>query len=320
MPIRFFAERSGQMLVMMLLVSFVVYMLMGLMPGDPIDLMLAADPNAGAEDAARLRAIYGLDKPLFERYLHWAMSALQGEFGYSRLYNRDVLEVLFPRLITTLILMSISLVCTIILALPIGIYTALRPHSFFDRFINIFCFAGISIPPFWLALLFMSLFAVWLGWLPAGGSGEDSNSLLNLRYMTLPIVTLVFASIGGYIRYIRSAMIEVLTANHIQTARAKGCSEHRVVWLHGLRQAMIPVVTVIALDFGTFFSGALITETMFSLPGMGKLIYDSIMGNDFNLALVALLFSTFFVLIANFLADILYMLLDPRISMSKGSL
>jgi len=313
----FVATRGAQLGVMLLIVSFLVYMLMGLMPGDPIDLMLAANPEAGPEDAARLRAIYGLDKPLLERYKNWLVAAMQGDFGHSRLYTRPVLEVLLPRMGTTFLLMSLSLILTLLIALPVGVYAARTPYGFADRVVNFFCFAGISLPPFWLALILMSIFAVWLGWLPAGGNGADGEAGFfdRLPHMILPVATLTLASIGGYIRYIRSAMMESLTANHIQTAYAKGCSDTQVVWKHALRTALIPVVTIVALDFGTFFSGALITETMFSWPGMGKLIYDSIMGNDFNLALVALLFSTFFVLAANFAADLLYMLLDPRVKM-----
>ncbi|TVQ82143.1 MAG: ABC transporter permease [Micavibrio sp.] len=312
----FFAGRIFQLGIMLFLVSFLIYMLMGLMPGDPIDMMLAANPEAGPEDAARLRAIYGLDRPLGERYLNWLGAAVQGDFGHSRLFARPVLDLIWPRMGTTFILMSVSLVLTLAIALPVGVYAALKPYGFADRFVNLFCFAGISIPVFWLALILMSVFSVWLGWLPAGGTGgEDAGFLRRLPYYVLPVLTLTIAGIGGYIRYIRSAMIESLSSAHIQTARAKGCSENRVIWVHALRSAMIPVTTIIALDFGTFFSGALITETMFSWPGMGKLIYDSIMGNDFNLALVALLFSTFFVLAANFTADILYMFLDPRVKM-----
>ncbi len=314
----FVGTRAVQLCLMLLIVSFLIYMLMGLMPGDPIDMMLAANPHAGPEDAARLRAIYGLDRPLSERYINWLGAALQGDFGHSRLFGRPVLEVLMPRMGTTFFLMAASLFLTLLVALPVGVYAAHNPYGFADRFVNLFCFAGISIPPFWLALILMSVFAVWLGWLPAGGTGGDGEGgfLGRVAHMVLPVMTLTLASIGGYIRYIRGAMIESLGANHIQTARAKGCGENRVIWVHALRSAMIPVVTIIALDFGTFFSGALITETMFSWPGMGKLIYDSIMGNDYNMALVALLFSTFFVLAANFAADVLYVFLDPRVKMT----
>lgn len=313
-------RRLLQLIFMLLIVSFVVYMLIGLMPGDPIDIMLSANPNATAEDAARLRAIYGLDKSIIERYLNWLMAALQGDFGYSRLYSKPTLDVLFPRMLNTLILMGISLSIAVIIAIFIGVYAARTHGGFFDKVVNIFCFAGISIPPFWLALIFMSLFSVWLGWLPASGNGTGEDSILSkIKYFILPVATLSFASIGGYIRYVRSSMIESLSAQYIQTARAKGCSENKILWRHALPSAMIPVVTIIALDFGSFFSGALITETMFAWPGMGKLIYDSIMGNDFNMALVALLFSTFFVLFANFMADVIYMIIDPRVKLGHGA-
>jgi peptide/nickel transport system permease protein len=177
------------------------------------------------------------------------------------------------------------------------------------------CFAGISVPPFWLALLLILFFAVSLGALPASGMGTiGENGLLDrLPYMILPILTLSAAGIAGYTRHVRAAMIEVLCEDYIRTARAKGVAEGRVVWRHALHNALLPVVTIVALDFGSLFSGALVTETMFSWLGMGKTIYDAVMGNDYNLALVGLLLATGITLLANILADIAYAWLDPRI-------
>ncbi len=320
MPIlNFVASRMLQLIIMLFIISFVIYFLIGLMPGDPIDIMLAANPEASATDAARLRAIYGLDKSIFERYLNWLGSAMVGDFGYSRLYGRPVLEILLPKMGNSLILMGGSLLIAVPIATIIGVYAAHKHNSFFDRIVNLFAFAGISIPAFWLALLFMSLFSVYLGWLPASGNGAgEADFLSKLKYYILPVATLAFASIGGYTRYVRGSMIEALSSQHIQTARAKGCSENKIIWHHAFPTALIYIVTIIALDFGTFFSGALITETMFAWPGMGKLIYDSILGNDFNMALIALLFSTFFVLFASFVADILYMILDPRVNLTEA--
>ncbi|MCB2100817.1 MAG: ABC transporter permease, partial [Rhodobacterales bacterium] len=181
-------------------------------------------------------------------------------------------------------------------------------------------FAGISVPPFWLALLLILLFAVTLGWLPAGGQPLDPGGGFwdGAKYLVLPAVSLTLASVGGHTRYMRAAMVETLRQDHIRTARAKGLSERRVVLHHALRNALIPVVTIIALDFGYLFSGALITETIFAYPGMGKLIFDAIMGNDFNLALVALLFATGVTLAGNILADLAYAWLDPRIGFGRS--
>ncbi len=313
---RFLAARLLQALVVLLLMSLAVTVLMALMPGDPVDLMLAGNPRATPEDAARLKALYGLDRPLMERYVHWLGAALSGDFGHSRLYAQPVLAVLVPRLLNTLLLLGAAMALALAVALPLGIQAARRPHSWADGAINLLCFAGISVPAFWLALLLILLFAVELQWLPASGLGPVGGAgwAERLPYLVLPVASLALASIGGYTRYVRAAMLAELRQDYIRTARAKGLSERRVVWRHALRNALIPIVTVVALEFGALFSGALVTETMFAWPGMGKLIYDSIMGNDLNVALVALLFATLTTLAGNLLADIAYAGLDPRIT------
>ena len=313
---RFLVSRLLQAIVVLLVMSFLVTALIGLMPGDPVDLMLAGNPHATPADAERLRAVYGVDRPLGERYLHWLGGAVQGDFGYSRLFSRPVPEVIGPRLVNTGILLGAAFLLAVALALPLGVAAARRPWSLADDAVNLLCFAGISVPPFWLALLLILLFAVTLQWLPASGMAPVGGGswVDGLRHAALPVATLAIASVGGYTRYVRSAMLVELRQDYIRTARAKGMTERRVVWRHALRNALIPVVTIMALEFGALFSGALVTETMFAWPGMGKLIYDSIMGNDYNVALVALLLATAMTLLGNLLADVAYAALDPRIS------
>ncbi len=313
---RYLAERLLQSVMVLAIMSFVIYGLMWLMPGDPIDLMISADPKMTSEDAAQLRELYGLDRPFLERYLNWLCAALSGDLGYSRLRAAPVLSVLGPALLNTLVLMSCAFVLAVLIALAAGIVAALRPYSKLDYAINLLAFAGISTPPFWLALLLIIVFAVMFGVLPAGGTGVTGNKGFwdSAKYLVLPVASLTIASVGGYTRYVRAAMIETLRQDYIRTAWAKGLGAYGVVVGHALRNAMIPVVTIMALDFGFLFSGALITETIFAYPGMGKLIFDSIMGNDFNLALVALLFATLVTLIGNLLADLAYVALDRRIS------
>ncbi len=313
---RFLATRVAQSVIVLALMSFAIYALIGLMPGDPIDLMISADPKMTPEDAARLRALYGVDKPVVERYANWLIAALGGDLGYSRLYAAPVLDVLLPALGNTLILLGLTLVLSLAIGLPAGVVAALRPYSRTDYAINLFAFAGISVPAFWLGLLLIIVFAVILGVLPAGGTETVGGAGFwdQAKYLVLPVVNLTLASVGGHTRYMRAAMMETLRQDYIRTARAKGAGRARVVLGHALRNAMIPVVTIIALQFGYLFSGALITETIFAYPGMGKLIFDSIMGNDFNLALVALLFATLVTLVGNLLADVAYAWLDPRIA------
>ncbi len=290
-------------------------MLLGLMPGDPIDLLISADPRLTAEDAARLKTLYGIDQPLGKRYLNWLFAALQGDFGYSRLYVKPVIVVIWGALEKTLLLMGIAFVVSVAIAIPTGVLAARRAHGFADYSINLLCFAGISIPAFWLALMLILLFSVILGWLPANATPVGDVGLLEkAKSMILPVITLAMVSIGGVTRYVRGSLRESLQQDYIQTAYAKGLSESQVVWRHALRNSMIPVITILSLDLGTFFSGALIVEIMFSYPGMGKLLFDAIQGSDYNLALAGLLLATAVTLLANFLADISYAALDPRIS------
>jgi peptide/nickel transport system permease protein len=314
--LRYLIHRLLEAAFVLLLMSFCIYGLLGLMPGDPIDLMASGDPNITSEDIARLKEVYGLDRPLYERYWNWMKGAAQGDFGYSRLQARPVLEVLLPRLGNTCLLMGISLLLAFAIALPAGVLAALRPRSWYDYTLNLFAFAGISMPSFWLALLLILLFAVQLGWLPAGGVQTVGVDRVGDRvaHLVLPVLTLTVLTVGGLLRFTRAAMIEALRQDYIRTARAKGLGPYGVVVGHALRNAMIPVVTVLALSFGALFSGALIVETMFAYLGMGKLIYDSIMGNDFNVALVGLLFATLLTLASNLGADVVYAWLDPRIS------
>ena len=290
-------------------------MLLGLMPGDPIDLLVSVDPRLSAEDAVRLKALHGLDQPLGRRYLNWLFSALQGDLGYSRLYAKPVLVVLWGALEKTLLLMGIAFMVSVAIAIPAGVLAARRIHSLTDYSINLLCFAGISIPAFWLALMLILLFSVVLGWLPANAVPlGDAGILEQVRGLILPVITLAIVSIGGVTRYMRASLHESLQQDYIQTAYAKGLSDWQVVRRHALRNSMIPVVTVLSLDIGTFFSGALITEIMFGYPGMGKLLFDAIQGSDYNLALIGLLMATGVTLAANFVADLSYAALDPRIS------
>ena len=311
----FLLSRFYQISIVIVVMSFVCYMLLGLMPGDPVDLLISADPRMTAEDAARLKALYGLDQPLGKRYLNWLFAALQGDLGYSRLYAKPVTVVIGGALEKTLILMSIAFILSIVVAIPTGVLAATRIHTLTDYSINLLCFAGISIPVFWLALMLILLFSVILGWLPANATPLGEVGLLQqAQGLILPVVTLSIVSIGGVTRYARSSLHESLQQDYILTAFSKGLSEGQVVRRHALRNSMIPVVTILSLDLGTFFSGALIVEIMFGYPGMGKLLFDAIQGSDYNLAISGLLLATVVTVLANFLADIAYAGLDPRIS------
>ena len=314
---RFILGRSLQALIVLLVMSFVIYSLIGLMPGDPIDVMISSNPGATPEVVAHLRAIYGLDQPILLRYWHWLAAALGGDFGFSRTHAQPVMEVLLPALAQTCKLMLASFVLSVVLAFALGVVAALRPGGLVDSAVSLFAFAGISVPVFWLALVMILVFAVRLHWLPASGISTVGNGDLTdqLRHLVMPVTTLALASTGQFTRFVRAAMIETLRMDHVRTARAKGAGEGRVVTVHAGRNALMPVITVMGLSFGTLFSAALITETMFAQPGMGKMIYDAILGNDFNLALTGLLFATVVTLLSNLATDLAYAWLDPRIAL-----
>ncbi len=313
--IRIVVQRILQASVVLLVMSFVIYSLIGLMPGDPIDIMIASNPTATPEAAAALRKLYGLDQPLLHRYWHWLLAALRGDFGYSRGHAAPVLEVLAPALWQTCKLIFASFGIAVLLSFALGIAAALKPGGWLDALVSLFAFAGMSVPVFWLALMMILVFAVQLHWVPASGVATvgDGSFVDYARHMVMPVIALALAQTGGFTRYVRAGMIETLRMDYVRTARAKGAGEGRVVLAHAFRNALIPVVTVMALNFGSLFGGALLTETMFAQPGMGKMIYDSILGNDYNLALSGLLFATLMTLLSNLAADIACLWLDPRI-------
>ena len=240
--IRFLATRALGAGVTLLVKSFIIFSLIGLMPGDPLDLLIQANPEATPEDVAKLRAIYGVDQPIGERYWSWLTQALHGDFGYSRAQHRPVMEVILPALGNTLILMGLAFVISTIIAVFLGTVAATQKGRLLDRCINLLAYAGISVPSFWLALVLIYLFAVRLGWFPAGGMPQQGEGLHGWAVrLTLPLLALVMVEIGGLTRYARSAMLDVLGQDYIRTARAKGISTPRLLFRHALRNAMIPI-------------------------------------------------------------------------------
>ncbi len=302
---RLLGGRLIQIAVTLIVLSACAYAVIGLMPGDPIDIAIASDPRLTAEDAARLRALHGIDRPLLARYLAWAGGVLHGEFGYSRLYAQPVAQVLWPALASTLRLLGLTLLLAASIGIGLGLLAATRRGTLTDAAVNGFAFAAMAVPTFWLGILLIIAFAVELGWLPAGGAETPSA-------IVLPVVTLAVANLAAYTRHTRSAMSEALRELYVRTARAKGCTGAQVVFRHALPNAAVPVITLMALDAGALVSGALVTETVFARPGMGKLIYDAVMGADYNLALLALLLAALVTMLATLAADLAQIAIDPR--------
>ena len=303
--LRLIVSRLVQIAVTAAILSFCAFMLIALMPGDPIDLAIAGDPRLTAEDAARLRALHGLDQPLMARYLAWAGAVLEGRFGHSRLFAQPVAALLGPALVSSLELLGLALALAAVLGVLLGALAALRPAA--APFVQGLALVAQAVPSFWLGILLIILFAVQLGWLPAGGEG-------GWRFLILPVATLCFANLAAYARHAAAALTTAMAEPHIRTARAKGAGEGRIILRHALPNAGVPLLTIAALDAGALVSGALITETIFARPGMGKLIYDAVMGNDFNLALLALLVVAVVTMLATLAADLAQRWLDPRIA------
>ncbi len=320
--INFILRRIVQTLIVIIILSYVCFGLMNLMPGDPVEMMISSNPKITAADVERLRSFYGLDQPMYKRYLSWAGDIVQGELGYSRTYRIPVTEMIIPALGSTFILSMVSLTFSLLVAIPLGILCALKPNSKVDYIVNLFNFAGISVPSFWLGIVLIIIFAVNLRLLPAGGyqtTGLQYESwfaefLDKAKYLILPVLSLSIQSIGRFSRFTRSAMLEALRNDFIRTAKAKGLAARVVIWKHGFRNALIPLITIVALSLSSIFSGALITESLFAYPGVGRLLYSSIMGNDFNVAMISFMISVSMVLLMNLLADLLYGVVDPRVS------
>ena len=287
------------------------------MPGDPIDILMSSNPEITSDDIERLRKLYGLDQPIYKRYWHWLTSLFQGDLGYSRTYRIPVADIIGPRLINTAILSLSALLLALVIAIPLGIWAALRAGTIVDYLINFFAFTGISIPSFFLAILLISVFAIVLPILPAGGThtvGEQTTGIFpSFKYLILPTLSLSYLQIGTFIRFTRSTMIDSMRNEFIQTAKAKGLKPLRILLQHAFRNALSPLITLVSLSLSSLFSGALITETVFAYQGVGKLVYDSIYANDFNVVMIAFMISTAMVLFMNLIADMLYVLVDPRV-------
>lgn len=294
------------------------------MPGDPVEMMIASNPRITSEDVARLRELYGLDQPSYKRYVNWIKTIAGGDLGYSRTYHVPVTDILGPRLVNTFVLSMMALFFSLSVGITLGVLCALKPGGRFDSAVNFAAFTGISIPSFWLGLMLIIIFSVKLGVLPASGTetvGADSMTSFDflkdrLMYLVLPTLSLSLQSTGSFIRFARSSMLEVLRYDFIRTAKAKGLSRQVVIWKHAFRNALIPLITIVALSLSGVFSGAILTETVFAYQGAGRLIYDSIMGNDYNVAMVSFIITISMVLLMNLVADILYGVADPRISYS----
>lgn len=306
-------------LPIVLAVSFVSFAIMQSVPGGPLAIY-RNNPNVRAEDLARLEKQLGLDQPMTVQYAIWLRNFATGNWGQSLASGLPVTQMIAERLGNTFYLMGAAFAITLLVAIPVGVLSAVKQYSLFDHLTTLFSFLGFSVPIFWLGLVAIIVFAVWLDWLPAGGMRTINApfSLIDrLRYLMLPASLMAFHSAGQYSRYVRASLLEVIRQDYITTARAKGLRERVVVLHHALRNALIPLITVVALDLPTLFSGALLVETVFAWPGMGRLFWNSALRFDYPILMGIIIVTALLVVLFNLLADALYAVADPRVRLSS---
>lgn len=313
------------MLPLLVGITIICFAVMHLAPGSPTDMETQMNPRVSAEMRERLRAMYDLDKPLPVQYLLWVKKLLRLDLGTSfSPDHRPVAEKILERLPVTVTLNIASLLLVVIIAIPMGILSAVHHNSPFDKITSVFVFTGFAMPTFWLALLLMILFGVQLGWLPISGlrslnyeylpTGEKFLDLI--RHLIMPVLLSAFGGLAGFSRYMRANMLEVIRQDYITTARAKGLPKRIVIYKHALRNALLPLITILGLSVPGLIGGSVIFETIFAIPGMGQLFYMAVMSRDYPTVMGILFIGAMLTLLGNLLADISYALVDPRIRVS----
>jgi peptide/nickel transport system permease protein len=307
-------------------ITFISFIVISLAPGGPLDFLEVENPDLSPDVKRQLTELYGLDKPLVVQYGRWLARVARLDFGRSFLPDgRPVLAKIGERMPVTLALNIVELLIIVVVAVPIGVLSATRQYSLFDKVTTIFVFAGFATPDFWLALLLMSLFGAQLGWLPISGLRHINWEYLSfwaqqwdlVSHLILPIAVATFGGLAGFSRYMRQSMLEVVRQDYVQTARAKGLPEEVVIGKHALRNALLPVVTILGLSLPGLIGGSVIIESVFAIPGMGQLMVQSIYARDYPVVMGNLVIVAFLTLIANLFADLAYGLVDPRIRLGR---
>lgn len=300
-------------------ISVVLFVVLALAPGDPFS-ELATNPNVPPEVQAALRAKFGLDDPIYLRYLHWLNAMLHGDWGFSFVSRMDVDKLILQRLPATLYVIGSAQILALLIAIPVGVYAATKPYSLFDQIANTLAFVGFSLPTFFTGILFILIFSVTLDWLPFVYTTDIKATgirwvLEMIRQAIMPVAVLGLFQAASMTRFVRSAMLDVIRLDYVTTARAKGLGQAKVIVKHVMRNAMIPVVTLIALQMPAVFGGAIVTEQIFRIPGIGSLLISSILSNDTPVVMAVTFVFACLVVLFNLIADVLYGWLDPRISL-----
>jgi peptide/nickel transport system permease protein len=302
-------------------ITLITFGVIHLAPGNPVEVQTEMSLKASAQARENLKRLYGLDKPLYVQYFEWLRRFLKLDFGTSFVDGRPVKDKILERIPITLLINVLSMILILLLAIPIGVLSAVRQHSLFDKVSTVFVFIGYSTPSFWLALLLMILFGVYMGVLPISGIQSIDTSGMTLcqrildvaRHLVLPVGISAFGGIAGMSRYSRSSMLEVIRQDYIRTARAKGLPESKVILRHAFKNALMPIVTILGLSVPVLIGGSVIFETIFAIPGMGQLFYSSTLSRDYPTVMGILVIGAVLTLFGNLMADISYALVDPRI-------
>ncbi|MGD9805940.1 MAG: ABC transporter permease [Hyphomicrobiaceae bacterium] len=299
-------------------ISLVLFTVLALAPGDPFE-ELTTNPNVPAEVAAMLRQKFGLDDPVYIRYVRWLSAMVHGDWGFSFVSRVNVDQLILQRLPTTLIVIGSSQILAILIALPIGIYAATRPYSVFDQIANTLAFVGFSLPTFFTGVLLILIFSIWLDWLPFVYRADIPSTGWHFywdhfKQSIMPVAVLGLFQGASLVRYVRSAVLDVIRLDYVTTARSKGLTERVVILKHVVRNALIPVVTLLALQMPAVFGGAIVTEQIFRVPGIGSLLISAMLANDTPVIMAVTFVFACLVVLSNLIADILYGWLDPRIS------
>ena len=322
--LNYLARRLLLMVPLLIGITIITFIVIHLAPGNPVEVATEMNPKAGAQARENLKKLYGLDRPLHVQYISWVGRLARLDFGTSYIDGRPVLDKIVERLPITIRINILELLGAFLVAMPLGIKSAVRQNSFFDKATTVIVFLGFSIPSFWLGLLLMILFGVQLGWLPISGyesiGAKDMGFFAltwdHFRHIILIVSIGAFGSLAGISRYIRSNMLEVVRQDYIRTARAKGLPENVVIYKHALRNAMMPVITILGLSLPALIGGSVILEYLFAIPGMGQLFWTSVTARDYPLVMGNLVIGAFLTLIGNMLADLSYAAVDPRIKLS----
>lgn len=299
-------------------ISIVLFALLAMAPGDPFD-ELATNPAVPPEVRAALRAKFGLDDPIWMRYWHWLIALLQGDWGFSFVSRMDVSTLILQRLPVTLIVIGASQILAIVIAIPVGVLAATRPYSLFDQIANTFAFIGFSLPTFFTGLVLILVFSIQLDWLPFVYRADINATgwafyWEHIKQSIMPVTVLGLFQGAALVRFVRSSVLDVIRLDYVTTARSKGIGERKVITRHVVRTALIPVVTLVALQMPIVFSGAVVTEQIFRVPGIGSLLITSMLSNDTPVVMGVTFVSACLVVFFNLIADILYGWLDPRIA------